>query len=315
MTFSSTVIAGKGRGTWKVRATPRARTRWGGSPSSRRPSRRIRPALGARVPATRLKSVLFPAPFGPIRPVRLPAATRSDTSWTAAWPPNRRVTCSSSSMAGLGSGSPRLVTPWPPPYHAGHTIASPVRASQPMTRGDAMFETSTRWGLRALAALALALAGASTAAAQCTTTIGVVMSLTGPAGQFGQAGSKAVELAFRDLNEAGGPAGCRLGRRDPGRPEPGHGRRRCRQAARRDQAGAGHPRRHHLVRLDPHPHVGHGPGRRGPDLPGVVVADAHQPRARGQERAAGSSARSPPTRSRAWPRRSTRSTWASGASR
>jgi branched-chain amino acid transport system substrate-binding protein len=62
------------------------------------------------------------------------------------------------------------------------------------------------------AAVALAaLAGApGPAAAQCTTTIGVVMSLTGPAGQFGQAGSKAVELAFRDLNEAGGVAGCRL---------------------------------------------------------------------------------------------------------
>jgi ABC-type branched-subunit amino acid transport system substrate-binding protein len=48
------------------------------------------------------------------------------------------------------------------------------------------------------------------ARAQCTITIGVVMSLTGPAGSFGQAGSKSVELAFRDLNEAGGVAGCRL---------------------------------------------------------------------------------------------------------
>jgi ABC-type branched-subunit amino acid transport system substrate-binding protein len=48
------------------------------------------------------------------------------------------------------------------------------------------------------------------ASAQCTITVGVVMELTGPAGQFGQAGSKAVELAFRDLNEAGGVAGCRL---------------------------------------------------------------------------------------------------------
>ena len=65
-------------------------------------------------------------------------------------------------------------------------------------------------GPPALAALGLALAGAGPAAAQCTTTIGVVMELTGPAGQFGQAGSKAVELAFRDLNEAGGAAGCRL---------------------------------------------------------------------------------------------------------
>jgi ABC-type branched-subunit amino acid transport system substrate-binding protein len=49
-----------------------------------------------------------------------------------------------------------------------------------------------------------------TGSAQCTITVGVVMELTGPAGQFGQAGSKAVELAFRDLNEAGGVAGCRL---------------------------------------------------------------------------------------------------------
>jgi ABC-type branched-subunit amino acid transport system substrate-binding protein len=46
--------------------------------------------------------------------------------------------------------------------------------------------------------------------AQCTVTVGVVMELTGPAGQFGQAGAKSVELAFRDLNEAGGPGGCKL---------------------------------------------------------------------------------------------------------
>jgi branched-chain amino acid transport system substrate-binding protein len=73
-----------------------------------------------------------------------------------------------------------------------------------------MLRSGTRRSLVALAALGLALAGARGAEAQCTTTIGVVMELTGPAGQFGQAGSKAVELAFRDLNEAGGPAGCRL---------------------------------------------------------------------------------------------------------
>lgn len=69
-------------------------------------------------------------------------------------------------------------------------------------------------GIRSSVAVGLALAVAAglpgPARAQCTATIGVVMSLTGPAGQFGQAGSKAVELAFRDLNEAGGVAGCRL---------------------------------------------------------------------------------------------------------
>ena len=66
---------------------------------------------------------------------------------------------------------------------------------------------------RAWVAAAILGAGtlfAATAHAQCTVTIGVVMSLTGPAGQFGQAGAKAVELAFRDLNEAGGVAGCKL---------------------------------------------------------------------------------------------------------
>jgi branched-chain amino acid transport system substrate-binding protein len=57
---------------------------------------------------------------------------------------------------------------------------------------------------------AAAIAVPSLVHAQCTITVGVVMSLTGPAGQFGQAGSKAVELAFRDLNEAGGVAGCKL---------------------------------------------------------------------------------------------------------
>ena len=73
-----------------------------------------------------------------------------------------------------------------------------------------MFQIGARWGLAVVAALGLTLAGAGAVWAQCTTTIGVVMSLTGPAGQFGQAGSKAVELAFRDLNEAGGVSGCKL---------------------------------------------------------------------------------------------------------
>jgi ABC-type branched-subunit amino acid transport system substrate-binding protein len=47
-------------------------------------------------------------------------------------------------------------------------------------------------------------------AAPCTHRIGMVVSLTGPASRFGQAAAKAVELAFQDLNAAGGAAGCRL---------------------------------------------------------------------------------------------------------
>ena len=46
--------------------------------------------------------------------------------------------------------------------------------------------------------------------ADCEITVGVVMELTGPAGQYGQAGAKSVDMAFRDLNEAGGVDGCSL---------------------------------------------------------------------------------------------------------
>ncbi|MDW6023507.1 ABC transporter substrate-binding protein [Mesorhizobium sp. BAC0120] len=47
-------------------------------------------------------------------------------------------------------------------------------------------------------------------AADCDITIGLVMELTGPAGAYGQAGAKSVEMAFRDFNEAGGANGCKL---------------------------------------------------------------------------------------------------------
>src|SRR5580704_19774689 len=59
------------------------------------------------------------------------------------------------------------------------------------------------------AAMALALA-ARAKAADCTITVGVVMELTGPAGEYGQAGAKSVEMAFRDINDAGGIRGCKL---------------------------------------------------------------------------------------------------------
>jgi branched-chain amino acid transport system substrate-binding protein len=61
-----------------------------------------------------------------------------------------------------------------------------------------------------LAVLVTLARSAGSAWAQCPVTVGVVMELTGPAGQFGQAGAKSVEMAFRDLNEAAGPGGCQL---------------------------------------------------------------------------------------------------------
>src|ERR1700743_2087432 len=59
-------------------------------------------------------------------------------------------------------------------------------------------------------ALALLAAAGVANAADCKVTVGLVMELTGPAGEYGQAGAKSVEMAFRDINAAGGVHGCDL---------------------------------------------------------------------------------------------------------
>src|SRR3954463_6062423 len=61
-----------------------------------------------------------------------------------------------------------------------------------------------------LAATGLVLAATAASAETCKITVGLVMELTGPAGEYGQAGAKSVEMAFRDINEAGGVRGCDL---------------------------------------------------------------------------------------------------------
>jgi ABC-type branched-subunit amino acid transport system substrate-binding protein len=68
--------------------------------------------------------------------------------------------------------------------------------------------TITRFAIAA--ALGAPLLAPMPVQAQCTHTIGMVVSLTGPAGRFGQAASKSAELALRDINAAGGAAGCQL---------------------------------------------------------------------------------------------------------
>ena len=63
-------------------------------------------------------------------------------------------------------------------------------------------------------ALIASLAPATVQAQSCTHTVGMVVSLTGAAGRFGQAASKSVDLAFGELNKAAGTAGiagCKLG--------------------------------------------------------------------------------------------------------
>jgi ABC-type branched-subunit amino acid transport system substrate-binding protein len=64
--------------------------------------------------------------------------------------------------------------------------------------------------LLATALTALGLGAAPAFAADCDITIGLVMELTGPAGEYGTAGAKSVEMAFRDFNDAGGVGGCKL---------------------------------------------------------------------------------------------------------
>ena len=62
-------------------------------------------------------------------------------------------------------------------------------------------------------AAALVPLGAIAQSPACTHTAGMVVSLTGAAGRFGQAASKSVELAFNELNKAAGAqgiAGCKL---------------------------------------------------------------------------------------------------------
>jgi len=64
--------------------------------------------------------------------------------------------------------------------------------------------------LKLTAALLLAGTASVAHAADCKITVGVVMELTGPAGEYGQAGAKSVEMAFKDINDAGGVDGCTL---------------------------------------------------------------------------------------------------------
>ena len=65
------------------------------------PSKRIRPALGGSAPATMLKMVVLPAPFGPIIPVMRPASIVKEQRSTAVRPPKRRVR---PSTARIGAG-------------------------------------------------------------------------------------------------------------------------------------------------------------------------------------------------------------------
>src|SRR5436309_6415473 len=65
---------------------PACATRYAGAPAISRPRKRTDPAVGRSAPAMRLKVVLLPEPFGPIRPRISPSATSKETFLTAGKP-------------------------------------------------------------------------------------------------------------------------------------------------------------------------------------------------------------------------------------
>ena len=73
------------------------RRRCGRTRSSAAPSKRTVPASARTKPQMTLKSVVLPAPLGPITPTTSPGATASDTSSRAVNPPKRTVTPATSS--------------------------------------------------------------------------------------------------------------------------------------------------------------------------------------------------------------------------
>src|SRR4051794_33872318 len=103
--FSSAVMLPNSRMFWKVRAIPSlvmANRLW---PPMLLPLKSTSPDVGAYTPVIVLKHVVFPAPFGPIRPRISPGRMSNDTSSSATTPPKRIVTLRRDSSASSGAAT------------------------------------------------------------------------------------------------------------------------------------------------------------------------------------------------------------------
>src|SRR5262249_49982461 len=89
---------------WNVRAMPRPTIRYAGTFSRSWPSKTTEPPSGRYRRVMTLKSVVFPAPFGPMRPEIAPSSRSSETSSSARMPPNRRFTFSTRNSRGMADG-------------------------------------------------------------------------------------------------------------------------------------------------------------------------------------------------------------------
>ena len=101
MTFSITVMFRKSRSVWNVRAMPLFVILCGARPEILSPSKTISPESTWKIPVIRLKTVVLPAPFGPITLTISPSSTCRSSSLTTLSPPKAIDTfCSSSSFSG-----------------------------------------------------------------------------------------------------------------------------------------------------------------------------------------------------------------------
>ncbi|VDR31473.1 Uncharacterised protein [Arthrobacter agilis] len=93
--------------SWKVRTMPMRATLCEATFASGVPSNSQSPLFGTSKPVSRLKSVVFPAPLGPMRAVILWRGISRCSTSTALMPPNVRVT-----LRAITMGS-RLLHPGP----------------------------------------------------------------------------------------------------------------------------------------------------------------------------------------------------------
>src|SRR6266436_3157226 len=87
-TFSSTVRCGNTAEIWNERASPMRAIVDGREPVISWPLKKICPRVGVRKCVSRLKQVVLPAPFGPIRAWIVPRLTERSMQLTATKPLN-----------------------------------------------------------------------------------------------------------------------------------------------------------------------------------------------------------------------------------
>ena len=91
-TLSSTDSRGNTLADWKVRTMPAWAIAYAGLPARSWPSNLQLPPSARSKPVSRLKNVVLPAPFGPIRATMRPASIEKSSTDTARTPPKERCT-------------------------------------------------------------------------------------------------------------------------------------------------------------------------------------------------------------------------------